>query len=202
MSLLNAWISPTAAIVAVDTDGVGQDGARMPSSKLLPIPHLNAVLALRGQSALLSFVFVRCISSGFETFDQLADALPAMLIEAEDSVDDEHLVDGPQIGNELLAVGWSDRKGQMAGRQFVKRGDMTEFSETDAAFHVSPWHASLQRQKIEPQALDQIARAQVRWMRETFPNAACGGTLVVCSLNRKAMGLTHKFNFEDARKAA
>lgn len=42
MSLLNCWITPAEATIAVDSDGVGQDGRRLPSSKLLPIPHLIA----------------------------------------------------------------------------------------------------------------------------------------------------------------
>ena len=74
MSLLNAWILPAEAIIAVDTDGVGDEGERMPSSKMLLVPHLNAVLALRGQLALLSYLFTRALSGSFDSFDELEAA--------------------------------------------------------------------------------------------------------------------------------
>jgi hypothetical protein len=112
MSLLNAWVTPTEAIVAVDTDGAAADGARLPSSKLLPIPHLGAVLASCGQLAYLAFVYLRAITSGFATFDEMRDAMLAMLAAAEENIPAEFIAAGAAgsaFGNELLAVGWSDR---------------------------------------------------------------------------------------------
>lgn len=193
MSLLNAWITPAAALVAVDTDGAGFDGARMSASKLLPIPHLNAVVAIRGQLAFLSFVFLRCISSPFESFDDLVDALPVVLREADRLIAAEYVVAGCAQGNELIAVGWSDRKGAMCGMQFVKRDAMERFTVEEADFHVSPYGTALSDLHIGPSNVEAIARAQVGWMRESF-GAPCGGRLLLCNLDRHAMSVRHGIN--------
>jgi hypothetical protein len=202
VSLLNAWVTPAEAIVAVDTDGVGQDGARMPSSKLLPIPHLNAVMALRGQSAFLAFLFLRCISSSFETFDEMNDAMPGVLADVDAYLPADKIVSSCRIGNELVLAGWSARRGRMLGRRFLKRDDMDEFSAADTELHVAPWHASLEGTPTKAHAVEKLARAQVRWMREMFPNAACGGKLLVCRLTRKSLTLSHQATFQPQGVAA
>ncbi len=199
MSLLNAWISPQEAIVAVDSDGVSQGGCRLPSSKLLPIPHLNVVLGLRGQLAFLSFLHMRACSAALDSFDDLLAVMPELLAEAEAFTRCSGLTvdtNGALAGNELLAVGWSPREKRMLGLQCVKRGDMPAFSVQEVDRHVSPWHASMQHIRIAPANVAQIARAQVRWMRESFPQAACGGSLIVCRLSRNAMTLRHEFTFQ------
>lgn len=202
MSLLNAWILPDEAIIAVDTDGVDDEGIRMPTSKLLLVPHLNAVLALRGQLALLSFLLVRSISSALDSFDALCDAMPAMLGEAAGAIPGELVVASPIDGFELVAAGWSARRSRMAARLFVKRGDMPDMLERDVDRFVSPWNEAMQGVTVAPQALDKIARAQVRWMRETFPGAACGGRLIVCRLTRRSATLEHGYEFQRLTEAA
>jgi hypothetical protein len=96
------------------------------------------------------------------------------------------------VGTELVIVGWSTRRGTMQGRQYIKRGDMEAFTATDCAFHISPWNESMQGIKTEPQAVERLARAQVRWMRETFPGAACGGKLLMAHVTRKGITTTIK----------
>jgi len=198
MSLLDVWATHAEAIMAVDSDGVGTDGDRLPASKLLPIPHLNAALGLRGQLAFLQLIFLRVLSLGFETFDDLADFMPAILAEADSLTPAGLIVDahGALAGNELVACGWSHRHKRMVALQCVKHGDMPAFFVQGVDRHVSPWHASMQGIRIAPQAVDKLARAQVSWMRETFPNAACGGKLIVCRLTRNAMTLRHEFTFQ------
>ena len=195
MSLLNAWLTETDAIVTVDSDGVRDDGARLPSSKLLVIPHLNAVLAIRGQSAFLHFLFLRCASAGFDTFDEMCDALPDMIANMDASVPDELIAKNCRIGNELLVVGWSHRKMEMLGRQFVKRDEMTEYTDTEFSMHISPWDKSMPHIPKEPKLFQEIAIAQVDWMRSTFPNAACGGTLIMAHITKDSVTVKHKMQF-------
>jgi hypothetical protein len=192
MSLLNAWVLPSEILVAVDTDGVRIDGSRFASSKLLPIPHLqNAILALRGQAAFLQFLFVRCASAGFDTFDELNAALPEILVDMVESMPAELIVAAPHVhtGNVLIAAGWSDERQAMLGRQFVQREAGQEFVAQDFTTLLTPWPPELQDLPRTPQAADMIARAQVRWMRETFPNAIVGGKLVLCRLTRPGIEL-------------
>src|SRR5688500_15033761 len=181
MSLLNAWIKPYEAIVAVDSDGVGQNGGRLPSSKLLVIPHLNVVLAVRGQAAFLSFVFTRCVSSGFDTFDAIVDAMPGVLGDADRLVPKELIVGDYRLasGNELIATGWSDRMNKMLLMQYVRRDDMTEFSQRDVDYHIAPWSSDMVGCPTNSKSLERLSRLQIDWMRRIDPNAACGGKLIV-----------------------
>ena len=63
MSLLNAWIAPDAAIVVTDSIGMAADGSPLHASKLMVVPHLGAVIAIRGQLALLTWLTVRANST-------------------------------------------------------------------------------------------------------------------------------------------
>lgn len=200
MSLLNAWITPQEAIVAVDTDGIGPDGQRMPSSKLMYVPHANAVLAVRGQYAALKLVFLQALN--LETFDDLADALPDLAQASEMAMPGSVLVEGVAAGNEFVAVGWSDRLQRMVGRQCVRRGDMPEYTAVEIDRHISPWGEWASGITPVPQAVGDIARAQVAWMERTFPNAACGGNLLVASLGRDSLMIRRVEDFFQERRLA
>jgi len=190
MSLLNAWIAPDAAVVAVDTVGQAADGSPLPASKLLPIPHLGAVIAIRGQLALLTWLAVRANSAGFATFNNLLNTIPNMLAKA--AIDGQlNVLAGSMEKHTLLVAGWSDRQGRMIGRQLVKRGDMTASIERDVDRHISPWHASMEGLPIEPGGLEQLARGQALFMRTAF-DAHCGGKLTIARLTRGELTLQTK----------
>jgi len=188
MSLLNAWIAPDAAVVAVDTVGQAADGSPLPASKLLPIPHLGAVIAIRGQLALLTWLAVRANSAGFATFDDLLDSMPGMLAEATAAIDHLTVLAGSAPGHEVVVTGWSDRQGRIVGRQFVKRGD--EQTARDVDHHVSPWHPSMDGLPLDPGGLEQLARGQVIFMRGL--GAHCGGKLTIARLTRGELTLQTK----------
>jgi len=69
MSLLNAWIAPNEAIVAVDTDGVAENGSHISASKLLTMPHPNVVMGLRGPGTFLQYLQLRCLTANYDSFD-------------------------------------------------------------------------------------------------------------------------------------
>jgi hypothetical protein len=201
MSLINAWVTPSAALVTVDTDGVRIDGTRLPVSKLLPIPHLGCVLALRGQFAFLQFLFLRCLSAGLDTFDQLIEALPELLAETESGIPQELMRVG-RIGNEVIAVGYSDRKAAVTGRRFVKVDEAQGFSAEDFDFHVSPYDpATMAGLDVSHGNAEGIARAQVDYMRREF-SAVCGGNLLVCHVTSKGIKLGTHCSLAALEKAA
>ena len=188
MSLLNAWIAPQEAVVVTDAIGVAADGSPLPASKLLPIPHLGAVVGIRGQLALLTWLTVRANSAGFGALDDLLDAMPGMLAEAGAAIGDNlNVLAGSAPGYEIIVAGWSDRQGRMIGRQFVKRGDMTASIERDVDHHVSPWHPSMDGLPLDPGGLEQLARGQVIFMRGL--GAHCGGKLTIARLTRGELNL-------------
>lgn len=184
MSLLNAWTSDDQAIIAVDTDGAAADGERLPTSKLLTIPHLGVVLALRGQAVFFHYVYLHCLSGGFDTFDQLDDALPDILADVDMKVPRALLTENAPAGNVLVVVGWSDRNNAITGRQFVKRDDMAEFSASDFGMHIAPWHESMPDIEKIPANVEEIARAQVAWMRSEFGPTSCGGRLLLTRIKK------------------
>lgn len=190
MSLLNAWIAPDAAVIAVDTVGMAADGSPLHASKLVVVPHLNAVIGIRGQLALLTWLAVRANSAGFATFDDLLDAMPGMLAEAGAAVGDHlNVLGGSVPGYEVLVAGWSARQGRIVGRQFIRRDDMPDTSIVrDVDRHISPWHPSLEGLPTEPHGLEQLAGGQVLFMRTAF-DAHCGGKLTIARLTRGAMTL-------------
>jgi len=188
MSLLNAWIAPDAAVIAVDTVGMAADGSPLHASKLQIVPHLGAVIAIRGQLALLAWLSVRANSAGFGALDDLLDAMPGMLAEAGAAIGDNlNVLAGSAPGYEIIVAGWSDRQGRMIGRQFVKRGDMTASIERDVDHHVSPWHPSMDGLPLDPGGLEQLARGQVIFMRGL--GAHCGGKLTIARLTRGELNL-------------
>ena len=189
MSLLNAWIAPQEAVVVTDAIGQAADGSPLHASKLVVVPHLGAIIALRGQLALLTWLTVRANSAGFATFDDLLDAMPGMLAEAGAAIGDNlNVLAGSAPGYEIIVAGWSDRQGRMIGRQFVKRGDMTASIVRDVDRHISPWHASMEGLPIEPGGLEQLARGQALFMRTAF-DAHCGGKLTIARLTRGELNL-------------
>lgn len=202
MSLLNAWVTPAEAIIAVDADGVRSDGSRFATSKLLPIPHLNAVLALRGQAAVLQFLFMGACSAGFDTFDELVDAMPALLEDMTRTMPGELLAQAAHVssGNVLLAIGWSDERRGMLGRRFVQPAAGEPFIAEDFTTVLTPWPPALQKLPTAAAAVDEISSAQVRWMRTTYPGAVVGGKLIACRITREGIAMAHRMTFEAARE--
>ena len=177
----------------VVTDAIGQaaDGSPLHASKLMVVPHLGAVIAIRGQLALLTWLTVRANSAGFGALDDLLDAMPDMLAEAEAAIGHHlNVLGGSAPGYEVVIAGWSDRQGRMIGRQFVKRGDMLESIERDVDHHVSPWHPSMDGLPLDPGGLDQLARGQATFMRGL--GAHCGGKLPIARLTRGELIQTTK----------
>lgn len=186
MSLLNFWASPQEAIVVTDSIGMAADGSPLHASKLVVVPHLGAVIALRGQLALLTWLAVRANSASFATCDDLLVAMPGMLVEATAAIDHLTVLAGSAPGHETIIAGWSDRQGRIVGRQYVKQGAMPPV-ERDVDHHVSPWHPSMDGLPLDPGGIEQLARGQVIFMRGL--GAHCGGKLTVARLIRGELTL-------------
>lgn len=200
MSLLNAWVTPEEAIVAVDTEGVGRDGVRSPMCKIVALAQLGGVIAFRGQSLFFGSVAHICMSRRYQTFDELLDDLPVIV---------ELAASPPQWdvpgfdGNELIAVGWSTKQSRIVARLLTRRGGAHEFTVSEPQGCLAPWDAGdFFGIPTEASAIERIARAQVRWMRETYANPTCGGSLIVCTIKRDAINLETRHIFEPEAIAA
>ncbi len=194
MSLLNAWVQPSEAVLAVDVLGARVDGSLFPSSKLLPVPHLGCALAVRGQAALLQGLFLRAAGAGFATFDEINEAMLAVLEDLIESMPPRLLVEAPHVssGNIVVLAGWSDARGGVVGRKFVQRAAGEPFTAADFTTLLTPWPPALQHLPTTARESEEIARAQCGWMRATYPGAACGGKLVLCRLTRAGVEMVRK----------
>jgi hypothetical protein len=195
VSLLNAWITPEAAIVAVDTQGVARDGSPRAMSKLLPIPHLPAVIAMRGSAAFLAATFHSCIGRGFDSFDDLLAELPSILRFVDITV--PSFARDPAFPDiELIVVGWSAQTSRMLGRLFTQRDGAPDFTARDTEGCVAPFDvASMADIPRVPEALEQIARAQVAFMQRE--QGLGGGKLLLCTINRQGVSVSHALTFDE-----
>jgi hypothetical protein len=199
VSLLNAWITPASAIVYVDTEGVTRGGARKAMSKMLTMPHLPAVVAMRGSASFLAGVFHSCVSRGFDSYDELLAALPDIL-EYIDVTLPSFVRDPAFPDVELLTVGFSNEHERMLGRLHTKRQDSPAFSIRDTEGCVAPWHAeSMSGIPTAEEDAERIARAQVRWMRER--QGIGGGKLIACRITPDAISMQHVLEFSEEESA-
>ena len=139
MSLLNAWVKPSEAVLAVDTEAVSEDGRFMQTSKLYPFAHLPAVFAARGAAVFHDCLAMQVYLSKVQSFDELVDRLPE-LIELAEGVASPHLglFDARFVnrGQEIVFAGWSHRRARMQGWIFRKVDDM-DLSAFDTVFHLA-----------------------------------------------------------------
>lgn len=200
MSLLNAWITPAEAIVAVDTDGVQRDGTVRPMAKLYPIPHLQAVLAFRGQGAFALEVVHACLARAFRTFDDLLAALPLLASRIDVNLPEDLRVPGFGIRNEFLAVGWSHSRAQIFGQTLKYSAEHGQYLARDSNGCIAPYDAATMAQIPQtPDQLEELARAQVRYLQAH--SGLGGGELVLCSLTRESLILNHVLTFEREAEA-
>lgn len=198
MSLLNAWIAPNEAIVAVDTVCAGGTV----SSKLSLIPHLPAVLAMRGQRVFHTLLFVKCLDAGFRTFDEMTDRMPELLRAVEPWMSEEMMFPGSGAKEEVFITGWSHRRNWMVGWSFVKKGIDTEFDAEEVVRSIAPSHESMSGLSLKSGAVEKLAAAQVKLMRSLRPDAHFGGTLIVCRVTKTSITTTHRMQFQEMEKAA
>lgn len=194
MSILNCWIEPERALVGVDTEVIGADGKFYACSKMIPLPHVGAVLGARGGLLFFSTLVAACNVQGFE-FDALADMMPDLcrnsLKGAKEGLSAAGR--GPIEGNDehlVVLVGWSPRLGRMVGYDFDKTVEATEFIagriEPSLA---APWDRSLGafHEIRTPWQMATLAQAQCSLMNTLTPYAAGGGRFIVAEIERESM---------------
>lgn len=191
MTIINARISRDEGIIATDTDAMLANGARLVCSKMQIIPHLLAVVAVRGQSTFLEMLMSYCQNSGHESFDTMLYRMPDHLHQSETFIlsSPALVAPGGESGEEVFVAGWSGRQGRVIGRHFSKRGS-AKFEETDTDFVVSPWDESIKAPKDceDYKEFEELASAQTQWLRST--GAVAGGKLLVCRVTKDSISVT------------
>ncbi len=203
MSLLNAWVQPSEAVLAVDTEAVSEDGRFVQTSKLYPFAHLPAAFAARGASVFHDCLAMQVHLSKVQSFDELVDRLPELIDLAEAVAQPAAgLFDARFVnrGQEIVFAGWSHRRARMQGWIFRKVDDMDHWQEGEIEHFHAPPSSVAKGIPCEPAALELLAAAQVRYMKD-----ACGyggGTLIVCRVSEHELVLKHAMKFADQPQQA
>lgn len=182
MSLLNVWVSPERALIAVDTDGMNPGGPHFGMSKLLPLVHAQTVFAARGDRRFLWDLFSRFhLSSADVDYDVIVDNLPQMLASLIAGLrQDGHV----PFSYQFAIVGWSPVQQRVCGRWYVGRTDEDGYDVDELGARVAPWQdTETARVPDSPENVRWLAERQASWLRAE--DTAGGGRLLVAQLTRR-----------------
>jgi len=207
MTLLNVSISAERVLLAVDTEAQYPFGLYAHSSKVAAYPHANCVIAMRGTAGVCHALH-RLLSEGAggEDFDEIDERMPALLgsVMAARGLLRSVFFVGRLFGmkaeqfasQDVVLAGWSERRGRAWARQYEHRSFLEGFVGSDIhEFAISPWYPSWE-DTIAPigtptdaKSMTALALEQVRLARRDHPATACGGRLILATIERKAISL-------------
>lgn len=185
MSLINALNMGDHALISADSEAVFSDGSRGQVSKLLTIPHLNAVIAVRGSLAFLQKAHAEFCT--MPTFDQMAERAELVMSYALAQQGSTEQLDKYTHGAEMVLAGYS----QKAGRVVIHLircegiGKDTE-AHLDIANAILPGNLGISLEGITAsrEGLIDLTSRQVKAIREHAPDAAAGGNLIVAEVHQ------------------
>lgn len=201
MTLLNIALAADRALVAVDTlvytwdGGIKCDSGGKPceTTKALALPHAQCVVAVRGSSSLLHYLWER--SAWLPDTDTAISRLPEMLRAASASAPVDHR--GRYPADEVYITGWSKHYGRMVCVSFDSSDG---FATMTATLRHEASHSLSAAPAVPPEALGQfpfpetpddmlrIARRQVKHHRDIDPHSPNGGgRLLVATITRDGM---------------
>lgn len=194
MTLLNYWVTAGRAVVATDTRSITPRGGRLcESSKMIPLPHLNAVCAGRG-----NLDFLRAVVAVSQTFppdglDAMAEQMSVYLREAGAWLLKSTRSEWVSELQEVVIVGFSAAAGRITARHYVwDLHAATLVTEKRPRYSIAP---ADDRQALpddlEPtsdEGLMELARAQCRAALALHPEGAFGGRLLIAEIDTGADG--------------
>ncbi len=199
MTILNVWCSPDRAVVTVDTlGGGGHHGEEIfECSKMIALPHWNAVFAGRGTSTVLTAV-VSIFNSFTGTFDEAADRMHEMLPQVIEAVAAQMIAQGAPVeklhsGQDIVLVGPS-----VGEKRIVAMHHRLEPGATEWVLRpIDPWRlmppATLTADRPDDPPSDQelldIAQLQTTWHNEAFPLMGTGGRLLKAEITAEGMSI-------------
>lgn len=207
MTILNVVLDSRSqsALVGVDTLGAAHDGSRYQCAKLIPLVHVPAVVALRGNSAFLSIVICTITWTLWRDLDDLLELMPRYLSEGY-----QQLITVQQAGHipaslaleeqTVVVVGWSARHEKIIAREWTQKTAAEGFIADDAApYHIAPYDASIEHVTNNvrtPADMEKLARAQGALLNERFPGSGTGGKLIVARLERGSLSIRHQCDLD------
>jgi hypothetical protein len=196
MSLVVGTIADDTALVLVDTDAAGIDAA-MGAVKHQAAPKLHtlflqrAVITGRGPIAVIATAhhFATC---AMVDFDALAEAMPLLCRRAWLQVAAlATYVGNPPLGPASIhLVGWSRAAQRMRAYQYTMAPDVPVFGVASVEPRFAAPIIEGERLEFGLPSMKSYARAQIRWIRERFPDEASGGPLICATITRDTIALS------------
>lgn len=186
MTIVNVYADENRALIAADTHFAGPGGT-FEGCKLLPLPHLNAVVAARGYLPFIATVF-----SAFLTFGRDFDAIGGNIPSVMDQIRRVHGAswEGDQ---EIFVVGWSRSRGRMALMQFRLADGFQCIEHPVPGVSLAPWDAAW-GELPEPGTVPEMIRtmrAQHQRTRALFDaSVGCGGSVICAELRPTSVSLS------------
>ena len=198
MSLINVFLSPSQALIGVDTEAVNhRTGEFMVANKMIHLAHLNVVMAGRGTQGFLLVLFTMASQIQVEDFDSLANVMP-LTIEGAYNAIGAHKAGDPDLHfsdeQEIVLAGWSALHGRMRAVCYRRNSPAHEIEiiEIEDPGYMMPWSDKWG----EPPEGDgrrgmfDLALAQTKNAKRESPGVAMGGRLLIAELMRGGMSFT------------
>lgn len=182
MSLLNVWVSPDRALIAVDTDGMTPGGPHFGMSKLLPLVHAQTVFVGRGDRRFLWDLFSRYhLANADVDYDAIVDSLPTLLASVIAGLRQD---EREHFEYQFAIVGWSSAQERVCGRWYVGRTDDDGYDVDELGARVAPWQSKeAPRVPDSQENIRWLAERQVAWLQSE--GSAGGGRLLVAHITRR-----------------
>lgn len=193
MSILNVLVSPTRILVAVDSMVAGERSQRGEMSKMVPLVHLNAVIAMRGHQLFLANIYAGCngcLGDLDALFASMLDRLQACYARQNPS-DLRLTAAGEFMGEQVVVAGWSPARQRMVALDYRLDEPGGEFKlrkEVDS-WMLAPGDSfdSPPDRLVSAEDLAAIAAQQTRHALARDPAAGFGGRLIVAEMLRHTM---------------
>jgi len=211
MSIVNVWVWPERAIVVADTEGRCPLFGVIEVSKMVPLVHANAILAVRGNGGPLGLLYggLSRVPCNFdELVTMIPEVAPANVAHHEKQARDIGLTEAEmaevRATDQIILVGWSEAARRMQGWRFDRWGAETKFQ----TFPINPWFvapaADFDLSLPVPQSRDdltRIARRQTTWHRQNLPGKAIGGRILSAEITQRGMTISELCEIDDERPA-
>jgi len=209
MSILNTFVTPTRALVGVDTAAHVYSAVDMSSveqaangavevSKLIPLPHANALIAGRGVSEMLIIVFASVMSSrmGFdEAFLAMDKTLEISLQLLRQQIAGAGLQDPTLIhSQEIVFVGWSQKLNQVIGVRYTKAPNEDRFAgRALSGWGIAPggqWTINNVPPCDTRESMTRMMQEQVSWLAKTHSSEGFGGRPIIAEITKNRIDTT------------
>ena len=190
MSLLNAWVEPSRAVIATDTATHSQRGtSRSHMSKMLALPHLSAVVATIGNTDMCAVFMYTLADIGCDFDGFLADA--DNLVNNSVRYYESKVGAGMRDAQAVAVIGWSRARNRAVGiyGEREKRGQALIVREIEGTLVCPGWPEYTHRELSTDSAMLEAATSQVAHVTRVAPDCPIGGRLLVAEISARGITL-------------